>query len=278
MRQDIDAYKTHPDGHAKTRVSRMVALPHYALVLLALAERRSAPQAAGELRLRAGPLRLAERVALAQYAQVLLVLGALERALALKWRRRRLLVEDVGHALARRDEHDGVGDQLGLEARVGGLEPACDAARGRPHVQQLLAEARVVARLRREEHAAQLLAEQRLRLLRPEAEAARGRVHGARHAHSELDPGERDAHVGDRAVRREVAQLHLRLVQDRAEGAAQQLHRHGLGVARAASGVLVGPHAVRVLGEAGRHRRAEAQVVQASELGPATARREGTRE
>ena len=28
----------------------------------------------------------------------------------------------------------------------------------------------------------------------------------------ERDPGERDAHVGDRAVRREVAQLHLRLV------------------------------------------------------------------
>ena len=36
----------------------------------------------------------------------------------------------------------------------------------------------------------------------------------------ERDPGERDAHVGDRAVRGEVAQLHLRLVQDRAEGAA----------------------------------------------------------
>ena len=36
----------------------------------------------------------------------------------------------------------------------------------------------------------------------------------------ERDPGERDAHVGDRTVRREVAQLHLRLVQDRAEGAA----------------------------------------------------------
>ena len=34
---------------------------------------------------------------------------------------------------------------------------------------------------------ANLLAEQRLRLLWSEAEAARGRVHGARHAHSELD-------------------------------------------------------------------------------------------
>ena len=38
----------------------------------------------------------------------------------------------------------------------------------------------------------------------------------------------------------------------------EQLHRHSLGVARAAAGILVGPHAVRVLGEAGRHRRAEA--------------------
>ena len=38
----------------------------------------------------------------------------------------------------------------------------------------------------------------------------------------------------------------------------EQLHRHGLGVARAAAGILVGPHAVRVLGEPGRHRRAEA--------------------
>ena len=85
------------------------ALPQYARVLLALAERRSAPQAAGKLRLRvrfynpllrAGPLRLAERVALAQDAQVLLVLGALEHPLALQRRRRRLLVEDVGHALA----------------------------------------------------------------------------------------------------------------------------------------------------------------------------------
>ena len=91
MRQDIDPYKTHPDGHAKSCVSRMVALPQYAQVLLVLTERRSAPQAAGELRLRAGPLRLAERVALAQYAQVLLVLGALERALALQRRRRRLV-------------------------------------------------------------------------------------------------------------------------------------------------------------------------------------------
>ena len=96
MRQDIDPYKTHPDGHAKSCVSRMVALPQYAQVLLVLTERRSAPQAAGKLRLRvrfynpllrAGPLRLAERVALAQDAQVLLVLGALERALALQRRR-----------------------------------------------------------------------------------------------------------------------------------------------------------------------------------------------
>jgi len=51
----------------------------------------------------------------------------------------------------------------------------------------------------------------------------------------------------------------------------EQLHRHGLGVSRAAAGILVGPHAVRMLGEAGRHRRAEAQIV-ASELGPATVR------
>ena len=49
----------------------------------------------------------------------------------------------------------------------------------------------------------------------------------------ERDPGERDAHVGDRAVRWEVAQLHLRLVQNRAEGAAV----HDVGGAGAAGGV-----------------------------------------
>ena len=49
----------------------------------------------------------------------------------------------------------------------------------------------------------------------------------------ERDPGERDAHVGDRAVRWEVAQLHLRLVQDRAEGAAV----HDVGGAGGAGGV-----------------------------------------
>ena len=52
---------------------------------------------------------------------MLLVLEALEHALALQ-RRRRLLVEDLGHALARCDQHDGIGDELGLQARVGGLE------------------------------------------------------------------------------------------------------------------------------------------------------------
>ena len=76
---------------------------------------------------------------------------------------------------------------LGLEARVGDLEQPCDAAAGRPHMQQLLAEARVVARLRGREHAAQLLAEQRLGLRRAEAVAAQGPVHGARDADAELD-------------------------------------------------------------------------------------------
>ena len=43
----------------------------------------------------------------------------------------------------------------------------------------------------------------------------------------ELDPRERDAHVRDGAVGGEVAQLHLRLVQDRTEGAAARCMRAG---------------------------------------------------